>query len=184
MKKLTILILIAIVIVFGAGVFAACQTGYLKLDPLFAQIPGLGSLVAENQEALKQQENSLVSPIEKENKKLRKENKDLEYKLTTLEGEKTKLLEQVTELQTELTKLRADITEQKTAVLNAEELAAYYQEMKPEAVVKIMDNLDDEVLLTILPLLEKKQTAKIIALMDPQRAAIITQLLLDKKIQQ
>ena len=67
----------------------------------------------------------------------------MEFKITTLEGEKTKLLEQLTELQTELTQLKIELKQQKKAVLNAEELAAYYQEMKPAAVVKIMDNLDD-----------------------------------------
>ncbi|MDD2212090.1 MAG: hypothetical protein PHC81_01630 [Clostridia bacterium] len=184
MKKLTILILIAIVIVCGVGAFAAHQTGYLNLNPILAQIPGMGDFVVEYPETLKEQGNLLVSPIETENKTLRKEKRDLEHKLTLLEGEKTKLLEQVTELQTELTKLKVDITKQETAVLQVEELAAYYQEMKPDAVVKIMDNLDDELILTILPLLEKKQTGKILALMDPQRAAIITQLLLDKKTQQ
>jgi flagellar motility protein MotE (MotC chaperone) len=184
MKKIMMILIIFLFIILGAGLFAAHQTGFINLNPLLTQIPGMESFVVEKPESTDESGKILISPIEKENEKLRKEKKDLEFKITTLEGEKTKLLEQVTELQTELTQLKIEIKKQKTAVLNAEELAAYYQEMKPGAVVRIMDNLDDEVVVTILPLLENKQTAEIIALMDPLRAATITQLLLDKEIQQ
>ncbi|MGI6144356.1 MAG: hypothetical protein GX092_07780 [Clostridia bacterium] len=184
MKKTMMIFIIVLFIIFSAGLFAAHQTGFINLNPLFAQIPGMDSFVVEKPENINESGKILISPIEKENEELRKEKRDLEFKITTLEGEKTKLLEQLTELQTELTQLKIELKQQKKAVLNAEELAAYYQEMKPAAVVKIMDNLDDEVVVTILPLLEDKQTAEIIALMDPLRAATITQLLLDKEIQQ
>lgn len=178
MKKITTLILLAIIIIMGAGALAAHQTGYINLNPVLSKLPFTGVFVTKPPEAL---ENLTTSPIEKENKKIKKENKELESKLIALEGEKTKLLEQVTELQVELTELKTYKTTKETSVLNVQELAAYYREIKPEAVVKIMDNLDDESILTILTLLEKEQTGKILALMDPQRAALITQLLLDKK---
>ena len=173
MNKTIVFVLFLILIVLGAGIFAAQQTGYLNVNNTLAPIAGAETLDSVD----------LVSPIETENNNLRKEKKDLEYQLNVLQGEKTRLLEQVTNLQTELTKLRADFLEQEIIALNVEELATYYQEMKPEAAVKIMDNLDDETIMLILPLLEKKQTAKIIALMDPLRAALITQLLLDKQVQ-
>jgi len=184
MKKIIVVLIVFLFIILGAGFFAAHQTGFINLNPILAYIPGMESFIIENPENNKESGKTLVSPIEKENEELRKGKKDLEFKITTLEEEKTKLLEQVTEMQTELTQLKIEIKQQKTAVLNAEQLATYYQEMKPEAVVRIMDNLDDEIIVTILPILEAKQTAEIIALMDPLRAATITQLLLDKEIQQ
>lgn len=178
MKKTIALILLAIIIIMGAGALAAHQTRYINLNPVLSKIPLLSSFVIKPPEV---PENLTISPIEEENNKLKKANKEFENNITTLEGEKTKLLEQIVELQTELTELRAYKTTKEAATINAQELASYYREIKPEAVVKIMDSLDDETILTILPLLEKEQTGKIMALMDSQRAALITQLLLDKK---
>lgn len=175
MKKTIFMVFILIILMLGAGIFAAEQTGFLNLQAVWAQISG---------HPLENDETIITSPIERENMKLKEEKKDLTYNISVLEREKTELWEQVTELQEQLTSLQALLTEQEATVLNAAELAACYQEMKPDAVVKIMDNLADEVVLTILPLLDKKQNAKIIALMDPLRAALITQLLLDKNIQQ
>jgi len=182
MKKIFLLLML-ILIFFSAGLFAAHQTGFINLNPILSKIPGMSSFVIEPAETTSDPEDQLISPIEKENQKLRKENKDLEFKLTTLEGEKTGLLEQVTDLQAELTELKASITAQTTAALNADELAVYYQKMDPKAAIKIMENLEDETVMIILPRLESKQSAEIISLMDPLRAAIITQLLLDKNQQ-
>mgnify|MGYP000900378659 CR=1 FL=1 len=178
MKKSSILILLAIIVTMGIGAIAAHQTDFIDLSPAFAKIPFLEGLVKKPVET---SEELLNSPIEEENKKLREEKNEIASKITVLEEEKTKLMEQVTELQTEITTLKADKGTQETVALNTQELANYYREMKPEAVVKIMDNLDDETILMILPLLDKKQSSKIIALMDPQRAALITQLLLAQK---
>ena len=178
MKKINILILLAIIVTMVIGAIAAHQTDFIDLSPVFAKTPFLKGLVKKPVEAA---EESLISPIEEENKKLREEKNELISKITGLEEEKTKLMEQVTELQTEITTLRTDKSTQETVAFNTQELANYYRDMKPEAVVKIMDNLDDETILMILPLLDKKQSSKIIALMDPQRAALITQLLLVSK---
>ena len=170
MKRTLVLILIISLIMVGAGFLAAKHSGFL--NTLFPQIG--------REDAV---DNGLIgSPLETENEQLRAEKKELTYQLTILEQEKTKLLEQITELQTELTEIKGQIAKQETKLINTEDLAAYYQEMKPDAVVRIMDNLDDEMVVTILALLDKKQTAKIIALMDPYRAALITQLLLNKQI--
>ena len=168
MKRTLISILIILLIFCGAGLLAAKHSGFL--NTLFPQ--KVEQDIVNNE--------LISSPLENENNQLRQLRRDLEYQITNLEHEKTKLLEQITELQTELTEIKAKLIKQETKAINIEELAAYYQEMKPEAAVRIMDNLDDDIVVTILSLLEKKHTAKIIALMDPYRAALITQLLLNK----
>jgi flagellar protein FlbB len=172
-KILTIGLLIIALLV--AAVFAANAAGVIDLRSTAAEIPVLNSLIgttAGNEEEIP------VSPIEEENKRLLKQIAELEKKITELEGEKTKALEQVALSQQELTELRAYKTEKENIVISATEIAAYYKEMKPEAVVKIMNTLDDDTVITILPLLEKDQSGDILALMDPQRAALITQMLM------
>jgi len=119
-----------------------------------------------------------ISPIEKDNQELRAAVKTLEEKLVNLESEKTSLLKQVEEMQQEVTSLRTYKTEKENFIINTGQMAAYYSEMKPDAVVKIMNNLDDNTVMAVLPLLDKEQVAKILALMEPQRAALLTQLLL------
>lgn len=177
MKKTVILILIAIILIGSAGAFAAHQVNFIDLSPVFAKVPFMHGLVkkpAEDPEEL------LTSPIEEENKQLREENSELQSKITSLEEEKTKLMEQVTEIQNEVNSLKAEKNDQKETEINTQKLAEYYREMEPKAAVKIMENLDDETILLLLSLLEKKQSGEIISLMDPQRAAFLTTLLLQK----
>lgn len=178
MNKMVFLIILAIFVIGSIGALAAHQTDFIDLSPVFAKIPFLQGLVkqpADNPADL------MVSPIEEENKQLRAENSELLSKITTLEEEKTALLEQVTELQDSVNQLTAEKNERENKESNALELAEYYREIEPEATVKIMDNLDDETVLLILPLLDKKLSGEIISLMDPQRAALITALLLEKR---
>ncbi|MBZ4653167.1 MAG: MgtE intracellular region [Peptococcaceae bacterium] len=170
--KLIILCLIAIVL---GGLWAADKAGLIDLRIALQKIPVLSKYAKEPAPVPKI---PVISPIEQENQKLRSDLKDFETKLTAFENEKTKLLEQIYQLQQELTELRAYKEKNENKAIHAKQLALYYSEMKPEAIVKVMENLDDDTVITILPLLNKEQTGKILALMEPQRAARITQLLL------
>lgn len=177
MKKMVLLILLAIFVFGSIGAVAAHQTDFIDLSPVFAKIPFLQGLVkqpADNPAEV------LVSPIEEENKQLRADKSELLSRITRLEDEKTALLEQVTELQESVNQFTVAKKESESREANARELAEYYREMEPEATVRIMENLDDETVLLILPLLDKKLSGEIISLMDPQRAALLTALLLEK----
>ena len=177
MKKIIVLIILANIIITGAGALAAHHTGYINLNPLLSKIPLLNSFVTPTPEV---PENPAITLLEEDNKQLKKTNKELSNTITTLEGEKNQLLQEIAEIQAKLEEIAAAQTTHEVATHNVEEFAAYYHEMKPEAAAKIMDSLADETMMTVLTLLEKEQAGKIIALMDPQRAAFITQLLLDK----
>ena len=170
--KLIILCLVAMVI---GGLWAADQAGMIELNLAFQKLPVLNKYVKEPAPV---SSSPVISPIELENQKLRNDLKDLEAKFAAFENEKTRLLEQIYQLQQELTELRAYKERNENKAIQAKELALYYNEMKPEAVLKVMENLDDDTVITILPLLNKEQTGKILGLMEPQRAARITQLLL------
>jgi hypothetical protein len=57
-------------------------------------------------------------------------------------------------------------------------LAKLYDSMKPEEVAKLFENLDDTIIVQILPRLKPVNAAKVLALMPPKRAAYIsTQLI-------
>ncbi len=178
--KLIILCLIAVLI---GGIWAAHIAGFIDVKAVAAKVPLVQKLVANEDQGEGEEtpETVPVSPIEEENKKLRAELKEIQEKLVVLENEKTQSLQQISEMQKELMELRAYKEEAEAAKLSAEELAKYYKEMKPDAIVEIMNNLDDDTVMKILPLLEKEQTGRILSGMDSQRAALITQLLLGTK---
>jgi len=119
-----------------------------------------------------------ISPLEKENQELRSTIAQLEGKIAALEGEKTKIMQEQAELQQELADLRAYKSQREDLIINSRQLASFYKEMKPEAVARIMENMDDNTVLLVLPLLDKEQSGKILSLLDPQRAALLTQILL------
>lgn len=166
------LLLISLIV---AGIFAANAAGVIDIKAAAANIPVINRVIGVSSD---KENNIPVSPIEEENKTLRGKVSELEKKITELEAEKVRALEQVAQSQQELTELRAYKTEKENMVVNAKEIAAYYSQMKPEAVAKIMNTLDDETVITILPLLNKDQSGKILSLIEPQRAALLTRLML------
>lgn len=172
------IVLLCLIAVLAGGLWAASTVGLIDFRDLIAKLPYASKIIKEGAPDEKSPQPVIVSPIEKENKELRAKIRELETQTAGFEGEKTKLLQQVETMQKELISLRKYKTENENRALNAVQLAAYYQEMKAEAVVKVMNNLDDYTVIMILPLLEKDHTAKILSLMEPQRAALLTQLLL------
>jgi len=165
------LIIACLLVVLIAGLFAAQTTGVIDIKEMAGQMPVLKTLF----KAYEPEKTSIpaVSVIESENEKLRAEKNLLVEKIANLESER-----QIDETKLDLDILTEYKNEKESAAVQAAQLAVYYREMKAEAVVKVMNNLDDDTVVLILPLLENQQVAKILALMEPHRAALITQLLL------
>lgn len=175
------LILICLVVVLVAGLFAADKMGALDIKNTLKGALGNVPVISEKLN-IETNDNNMnipqVSPLEKENETLQLKIKDLENKLLSIEKEKTASILQVETMQQELLDLRNYKQVNEKRLIEAQEIAAYYKEMKPDAVVRVMDKLDDETVLLILPLLDDEQVAKILSMMDAQRAALITQMLL------
>ena len=179
MSKINIsmkLIIACLLVVLIAALIAARTAGMINIKEVITQAPIIKTFV----KAYSPEDTSLpaVSAIESENVKLRADNKLLAEKIAILESEKTSLQKQIDEIKLDLDSLTEYKNNKESAAVQANQLAVYYKEMKAEAVVKVMDNLDDDTVVLILPLLENQQVAKILALMEPHRAALITQLLL------
>lgn len=178
---LVIVLLCSLAVIIGA-LCAMQKAKIFDFSPTLAKIP-----VVKNYIKLPQNdgENLPQSPLEKENQEIKEQlttqqgnTKAAEEKVLALEAEKTKLLASIEQLTGEVTALKGAKESASKTTDNTKELAQYYREMKPEAAVKIMNNLDDNTIVAILPYLEKEQAAKILALMDSVRAASITQILL------
>lgn len=173
------LIILCLLVVFFSGLWAANTVGIIDLKAALSKTPFVAANEANIEGQLPEE-----SVIEKENRELKEKIKELENNAMVSEGEKAKLLKDLEEVQTELAELRSYKLNKESATISAQQLAAYYKEMKPDAVVKIMDNLDDATVLTVLPLLDNEQTGKILSLMEPQRAALLTKILLEGQPQQ
>lgn len=175
------LIIICLLVVLVAGLFAADKMGALDIKNILAGALGNVPVISERLN-IDTNENKMnipqVSPLEEENESLQLKIIDLENKLLSNEKEKTASIMQVETMQQELLDLRNYKQVNEKRLVEAQEIAAYYKAMKPDAVVKVMDKLDDETVLLILPLLDDEQVAKILSLMDAQRAALLTQMLL------
>ncbi len=170
------LVLICFLVAIFGCLWAANTVGLLDVKSIAAKTPFLGKYIhTEEQEGI---DIPVLSPIERENLELREAIKGFEEKIGFLESDTAEILQENEKLQEELEELKKYKEEKEKAILNAEELSLYYREMKPEEVVKIMDNLDNETILLILTKLERNQAGEIMAQMEPQRAALITQLLL------
>ncbi|MDX9872911.1 MAG: hypothetical protein RBT41_10905 [Clostridia bacterium] len=175
-----IVVIISLIVVLIAGITAADKMGVIDIKAQFSQafahVPIIGEMLGE--EEAEPPAVPGISPLEKENRQLNLQLTDAQKRITALEEEKTVSLKMIEELQRELVELRKYKENREQLLLETKELAVYYQEMKPQAVVKIMANLDDETIMMILPLLDTGQVANILSLMDPQRAALMTRLLL------
>lgn len=106
---------------------------------------------------------------------LQKGTGELQKKLEVANQEKQSLTDAKNSLQASLDALQLQVSnQQKSSKINYDSLGNYYGEMKPDAAVKIMDNLSDDVVIGILRKLENDQVAKILSAMDPNRAATLT----------
>jgi len=176
--KITSLVVLILAIIGGA-VWMLDYLAVINVRETARKIPVVGKIVPEDKQ--KKPKTVTVNPLEEKVKALtaeiekQKENAgELEQRVEVLNKEKQSLLEERDSLKTALESLKTLQEEQETAKLGYENLAKYYMEMKPEAVVKIMDNLPDEVNIGILQYLEEEKVAKILGAMDPVKAANLT----------
>lgn len=171
--KFVVLCLVAVII---GGLWAANAAGFIQLKDYAKKIPLVSTFFKDPVP----EENNIptISPVEQENQDLRSQIKTLEERILALEGEKVKYLEQISQMQQETSALNSYKADTEKFIDNSKQLAEYYKKMKPEAAVSIMNNLDDSTVLAILLLLDKEQASKILSLMDPQRAALLSQNIL------
>lgn len=175
-----VLLVISILAVLAGTVYALDWLGVFKVQKLLTKIPGGTKLTGlVNKEPAAPKTGKTPDPdsrLQEENRQLKAQIANLQKQLAALKSEKESMVRKQSELEQKLLS-QAD-TGGKAAGQNDtgpessfKQLAKYYAEMKPKQAVAIMDKLDDETVIGILINLENDQTAKILATMDPKRAA-------------
>ncbi|MGI6648198.1 MAG: MotE family protein [Bacillota bacterium] len=178
------LVVLSLLIVAAGLLVGAQLAGWIDLRQLAARIPGVerfnSSSGTDSTPVV-----TGVSLMEKENLELKRKIQEQEDLLQGILGEKQALEENKLALEQKIQDL-----EKKVTLMNSEQsseedvdyqqLADYYAEMKPAAVVAIMDNLDDETVLGILKEMEFDQVAKILTAMQPDRAARLSTMFTTK----
>jgi flagellar motility protein MotE (MotC chaperone) len=92
-----------------------------------------------------------------------------ETRLAKKEADLTQREQQVTKLNTEASKKITRIEQAETARIGV--LAKMYDGMDPKAVAKLMADLDDETIVSILPRMKTNNASSVLGLIPPPRAA-------------
>jgi flagellar motility protein MotE (MotC chaperone) len=189
-KAPLVLIIFCLLALLVGGLWAAHFIGLINLAPLVKDVPYLNQWIEDPfaDEApiptpSPPPPSPTVNPLETENRELRLKIEELQQDLldqtTVYEREKTEALRENTALKAQVEELETYRSNTEAQAADADKTAAYLAGMKPDAIVKVMDNLDDNMVVQIFELLSESQVSKVLALMDPERAAVITRMLLE-----
>lgn len=173
-KKITAVFLIILGLVGLGGILAGLDyLGFLDLKPLLSKVPYSDKIpfLAEVMPAKTASPKPETNLWELENKKLKNQVQSLQRQVKLLTQEKETLAQAKDQLETEFQEVKSAPAAEKAKTVDYEQLAQYYGEMKADAAVKIMDNLEDELVIGIFLKMENPQVSKILSKMDPQRAA-------------
>ena len=129
--------------------------------------PGTRTNTADSLSALQQKE----SEIRKKEEQL----KEKEERLAKLEKEIEQKVKDLLALQKEFQSARNEKQETQTAKVRG--LAKIFGTMKPKDAAKLMENLDDKLVMGIIGTLTPDEAASILALMDVKKAAKISEAL-------
>lgn len=183
MKKIALILLLVIgmtlsftaiglVILFATG---AVQSIDEAAQLLKGELPGGESAFLKPDEVEEAQDGLLL---------LQQQKQELEEQIVTLKANQAVLEEKSTELSAKVKDLsvEAGAGNEEAAAKRAERLAqltTLYSAMRPGDAAAIMNGMDDELVLEILPTLPERNAARILnALEDEQRKADLTQKLL------
>jgi len=171
----TSVLITCIVFALIGALWGAHAAGLINLLPVLADLPVLGSYFATD-EAI---QNAEISPLEEENKGLNAKILELEKQLVDFQTKESKYQDEIKNLREQISQLEKQIQTLTDKEKNAAKTVEYYGQMKPKEIAPIFENLDDEKVVEILLGLEADHAAKILAELDPMRAAKLTKILTD-----
>jgi flagellar motility protein MotE (MotC chaperone) len=129
--------------------------------------PGIRTTTADSLSALQQKE----LEISKKEEQL----KEKEERLNKLEKEIEQKVKDLLALQKEFQSARSEKQENQSAKVRG--IAKIFGTMKPKDAAKLMENLDDKLVMGIIAILTPDEAASILALMDVKKAAKISEAL-------
>jgi flagellar motility protein MotE (MotC chaperone) len=181
------LVLVVIMVMAGGVILGGYLAGWINPREQLSKLPGIEKIFGLNSES----PNPVVigmGVLEKENLELKRkineqqdliegilaEKQALEQNKVALEQNK-QVLEQ--RLQVLENKLEPKTGNSQNEMVDYRKLAVYYSDMKPAAVVAILNKLDDEMVLGIFQEMESDKIAKILTIMLPDRAALLSTMI-------
>jgi len=126
--------------------------------------------------------NDLMEKLKKRQEALRKKEQELERleaRLKPLQAEVEAKMAELTELQRKLAAYAKKLAEREKALKDAQmaHLVSLYSAMDPAKAAAIMDKLSLETVVKIMKNMKGKSAGKILAMMDPQKGAKISEAL-------
>jgi len=182
MKKALKLILVLIIVIAGmsAGYIGMARLNNKQVPSLLRKVPLADKLFP--QAAVKEKK---LTPLEKENLSLKDEVEKQQLQIKTYQDRVKALEQSVQVLEAENKKLTDENTALKVSKVSDEEdkykeLAKYYEAMKPKDAAKILEQkgIDDDIIIEILRSMDKETAGKIMSLLDPAHAAVLSRKML------
>jgi flagellar motility protein MotE (MotC chaperone) len=138
-----------------------------KTAPAETNKSGNATTIAESLSALRQKENDI--------RKKEDQLKEKEDRLTKLEKEVEQKVKDLLALQKQIQALQNEKQESQNSRVRS--LAKIYSTMKPKEAAKLMENLDDKLVMGIIAIMTPDQAASVLALMEVKKAAKISEAL-------
>ncbi len=184
MKKLALILLlflgmslsfvaIGLVILFATGAVTSMDEAQALLS---GQLPGGESAFLQSDEVAEVEDGLLL--LQQQKQELEQQILTLQEDRTTLEAQKTELSESVGSLEQQ--SLAGSEGQAEERAKRLEQLRVLYGAMRPADAAAVFDQMPDEMVLEILPLLKERQAARILnGLGNDARKATLSQKLLE-----
>jgi len=165
-------------VLLGAKVFL--NGWYLTSAPRKTDAPGL--VLAEEAKTPPKKEIPLAERLHKKEKELQEREehvKKRESELQLLQDKIDARMSELNDLQTKLLAFSKKLAQREQALKDAKmsHLVALYSAMEPGKAAAIMDKLNLKTVVRILKYMKGKNAGKIMAMMDPERGATISEAL-------
>lgn len=185
--------IVACVVVFGVTigcVWALSAMNVIDLEHIVLQrieaIPALADHTAiyrlgrSRNDAIQE----VIDSAERERQRLEEERSALEAERKALASEWQALKRERDLLELEQQQLEAEwrtlnhVLEEEQSIA---QLAELYEQMRPEAIARMADNLDDEFLMNLLLNMEERRAAALLSALQPERAAEISRYIIGER---
>ncbi len=185
-KKIALILLIIILTIafIGGVIWALDFTGVINFYKTASKLPVVGKMIPKPEgtkpkktplqlenEKLREGNKALQDNFAKQTAELQKKMQDAEHQLSVAEEKNKRLETEKKALKGTVDSLQLWKESQQGEDLNYKSLAKYYATMKPDKAVKIMENLDNDVVAGILLNLDEETAASMLSAMDPKKAA-------------
>lgn len=138
-----------------------------KAQQIGSNIPVISSVIPKDEASLEEQQLELKAELENKTALVNQLEGDIASKEKTIENLNSKIAELTTQLSE-----KDDQKKNREEVL--QKLSTSFKEMEPDEAARIMENLDQNVAISVLEKLPDKERGLIFAEMNPEQAANLT----------